>query len=56
MHSSYHSISVKGSIPTPGLPSTPPSAAPSSPTAKIAIKVINHYGDEVFKVYRISSI
>jgi hypothetical protein len=36
-----------------GRRSTRPRAAPSDPpaTGKIAIKVINHYGDEVLKVY-----
>ena len=37
-----------------GRHSTPPSAAPSIPqNRKIAIKVINHYGDEVLKVYEV---
>jgi hypothetical protein len=26
------------------------------PTRKIAVKVINHYGDEVLKVYEVSTV
>ena len=39
----------------PGQPSTaPPAARSSAPsTGKIAVKVINHYGDEVLKVYAV---
>ncbi len=39
----------------PGRASTAPSAAPSTrpTTGKIAVKVINHYGDEVLKVYAV---
>lgn len=40
----------------PGPRSTRPAAAPSPPpqTGKIAVKVINHYGDEVLKVFAVS--
>lgn len=36
---------------------TAPKTAPSEPpkTGKIAVKVINHYGDEVLKVFEVSN-
>ena len=42
------------STPTPGTRCTrPPRAFPKPETGKIAVKVINDYGDEVMKVFEV---
>ena len=43
------------STPTPGRPCTRPCRGPSrAVTGKIAVKVINDYGDEVMKVFEVA--